>query len=38
MAFKGLTKDLVASMGAGQKVLEPGVTYREEKSKTASCG
>ena len=38
MAFKGLTKDLVASMGTGQKVLEPGVTYREEKSKTASCG
>ena len=29
IAFKGLTADMVASMGSGDKVLKVGVTYRE---------
>ena len=38
MAFKGLTKDLVASLGTGHKRLELGVTYRETGCKTAGEG
>lgn len=38
MAFKGLTKDLVASLGSGRLTLVPGVTYRETESKTGNCG
>lgn len=38
MAFKGLTADMVAAMGSGHKVLELGVTYREESSKTGRQG
>ena len=38
IAFKGLTADMVASMGSGDKVLKVGVTYREESSKTGRQG
>ena len=38
IAFKGLTADMVASMGSGSKVLKAGVTYREESSKTGQIG
>ena len=38
MAFKGLTKDLVASLGIGHKRLELGATYRETGCKTARKG
>lgn len=38
MAFKGLTADMVASMGSGRKVLDIGVIYREAASKTGERG
>lgn len=38
IAFKGLTAGMVAAMGSGHRVLEAGVTYREESSKTGRSG
>lgn len=38
IAYKGLTADLVASMGSGDKKLKPGITYQEESSKTGRQG
>ena len=38
IAYKGVTKDMVAAMGTGRKVLKVGETYVEDKSQTASCG
>lgn len=38
VAFKGFSPDLTARLGRGRYQFAPRHTYREEKSKTASCG
>lgn len=38
IAYKGLTKDMVAALGSGQKVLKAGETVVEENSKTGRTG
>ena len=37
-AFKGFTPDLTARLGRGRYQFAPGQTYREDRSKTVSCG
>lgn len=37
-AFKGFSPDLTARLGRGRYQFAPGQTYREDRSKTASCG
>lgn len=38
IAFKGFSPDLTARLGRGRYQFAPGQTYREDRSKTASCG
>ncbi len=38
IAYKGLNKDMAASLGRGNQVLSVGVRYLEESSKTARNG
>lgn len=38
IAYKGVTKDMIAAQGRGEKKLEVGKTYTEAKSKTANSG